>query len=113
MTGHIILFRSPLAAGDAAPSSRSNKPRRRADKRTMRLQLARIARLLEELEEIGGPNRDDPGSRHQFGIDRAHRMVRQLAERCDAGESDGQDDPQPHVVHQILERMYRELNPET
>jgi hypothetical protein len=63
-----------------------------------RLRLERIARLLDELEQVVGPDRVAQAFRRGF--------VEQLAERTHTGKDEPEGDPQPHIDHQVLERVW-------
>jgi hypothetical protein len=72
------------------------------------LQVARISRLLSELEELTRtPERVPAETMNQAraGLERARRVMRPWM-AVDEGESD----PQPEVDAERLERMYRDLN---
>jgi hypothetical protein len=84
--------------------------------RVLKLQIARIAKLLDELEQFARTTEHLPptiaGQTHA-GIERA-RIILQPFSGCDreAGcEDDIESDPQPDIDGEMLERMYRELNP--
>jgi hypothetical protein len=72
------------------------------------LQVARISRLLSELEDLtrlpeGVPAATMDRARH--GLERARRVIRPWTAN-DSVESD----PQPEIDDERLERMYRDLN---
>jgi hypothetical protein len=131
MTGQIIPFQSYRERGQAAappaPPSRLNDPSRPIrsetdlgppvrNTRILRLQVARIAQLLDELEELARTSDNFPpaivGQAHA-GIERARRILQPCSgsERNAGREDDIEGDPQPDVDGEMLERMYRELNP--
>ena len=71
-------------------------------------QVARIARLLSELEELTETSKDVPVAtlnHARASLDRARRLIRPWTA---LDELDG--DPQPDVDDERLERMYRDLN---
>jgi hypothetical protein len=85
--------------------------------RILKLQIARIAKLLDELEQFARTTENLPptiaGQTHA-GIERG-RIILQPFSGCEreAGrEDDIEGDPQPHIDDEMLERMYRELNPD-
>ena len=84
--------------------------------RILKLQIARIAKLLDELEQFARTTDLPPtiaGQTHA-GIERG-RIILQPFSGCEreAGrEDDIEGDPQPHIDDEMLERMYRELNPD-
>jgi hypothetical protein len=101
-------IRSQAAFGPAGRSTRT---------RILKLQVARIARLLDELEELARTSDNLPptvaGQRHA-GIERG-RGILQACSRFehDAGrEDDSEGDPQPDIDGEMLARMYRELDPD-
>ena len=72
------------------------------------LQVARIARLLSELEELTETSKDVPVAtltHARASLDKARRIIRPWTS---PDELDG--DPQPDVDDERLERMYRDLN---
>jgi len=83
----------------------------------LKLQIARIAKLLDELEELARTSDNFPPAilgRTHAGIERA-RIILQPFSGCEreAGcEDDIECDPQPDIDGEMLERMYRELNPD-
>jgi hypothetical protein len=132
MTGQIIPFQSyrergQAAAPPAAPCRHLNDPSRPIRSQTdlgppvrntriLKLQVARIAQLLDELEELAWTSDNFPpaivGQAHA-GIERARRILQRCSgsERNAGRENDIEGDPQPDVDGEMLERMYRELNP--
>jgi hypothetical protein len=85
--------------------------------RILKLQIARVAKLLDELEQFARTTENLPptiaGQTHA-GIEGA-RIILQPFSGCDreAGwEDDIEADPQPEIDGEMLERMYRELNPD-
>jgi hypothetical protein len=76
------------------------------------LQVARIARLLSELEDLTRTSEDVPAAtlgQARSSIEKARRIIGPWAgSGSQVEEVDG--DPQPDVDDERLERMYRELN---
>jgi hypothetical protein len=107
MSGKIIEF--PSRATSRANLYRTLAPPRPDGQAALRLQVARISALLEELEDLIG-SADGRSSPHllqaRSTIERTRRL---LTSRTEASENDG--DPQPDVDCSLLERMYRDLNP--
>jgi len=134
MTGQIILFQSfryrEKAPAYQRPESRrdlSDPPRpiqSQSDFSTairnggiLKLKVARIAKLLDELEELARTSSSCPPAmvgQARAGIERARRILQPCSEfaRTAGREIDIEDDPQPDVDGEMLERMYRELNPD-
>ena len=84
-----------------APSQGAPKPS------AVELQVARISRLLTELEELTRLSEDVPTTtmtKARAGLEKARQVIRPWA----ADEFEG--DPQPDVDADRLERMYRDLN---
>jgi hypothetical protein len=113
-TGHYLPMRSVDVASQpttgAFPSSLSRR-------RVLRIQVTRIACLLEELEELCLIREcSEPGvvDQARAGIQKARAILRQWPEPEQnlRGSRDGGDDPQPDVDGDILERMYQALNPD-
>jgi len=72
------------------------------------LQVARISRLLSELEELTHISDDVPAAtmkQARAGLERARRVIRPWM-----GADEIEGDPQPEVDDERLERMYRDLN---
>ena len=130
MTGRIIPFQSYRNCEQPSPrrvgihiNHPSGSIRSQTDfgpagrnTRVLKLQIARIAKLLDELEQFARTTEHLPptiaGQTHA-GIERA-RIILQPFSGCDreAGcEDDIESDPQPDIDGEMLERMYRELNP--
>lgn len=107
MSGKIIEF--PSRDTHRASLYRALATPRPEGQAVLRLQVARISALLEELEDlIGGADRRSSPHLLQARstIERTRRI---LTSRTESTESDG--DPQPDVDRSLLERMYRDLNP--
>ena len=88
----------------------------RAKKRPPRLelQIERITRLLEELEGIAAHSSKVPPAmlaRARANICTAEQMLglRDMAQSPPILEEEG--DPQPHVDHEALERLYHARDP--
>lgn len=101
-------IRSQTAFVPVGPSMRT---------RILKLQVARIARLLDELGELARATENLPpaidGQIHA-GIERG-RGILQACSGSDreAGCEDGiEGDPQPDIDGEMLARMYRELDPD-
>lgn len=118
MTGEVIRFagrrdftrslpsrQQPVARGEAPGVSNTSIAEWR---------VARIARLLSELEELTRLPRGVPASTlHQAlaGLEKARRIVRPWTAADDWQlEDDLRGDPQPELDDERIERMYRELN---
>ena len=108
MSGKIIEFRSRDT--NRASLYRTQAVPRPDGRAVLKLQVARISALLEEIEDLIGSTYDR-SSPHllqaRFTVERT-RMI--LAPREEPTASDD-DDPQPDVDQALLERMYRDLNP--
>ena len=127
MSGEIIYFRNfhrrclpedqfvSTPSWDVAPHHRSDKSDPAFQrKRVLRLQVARIGRLLDELEDLITTS-DGRGSgiiRPSRGaIKKARKILQQWPEALrDAQPIDGEEDPQPEIDRAVLERMYQSLN---
>jgi hypothetical protein len=107
MSGKIIEF--PGRDTNRASLYRTQAAPRPDGQAVLRLRVARISALLEELEELIGSadGRSSPHLRHaRSTVERTRRILTQRAEStCNDG------DPQPDVDRSLLERMYRDLNP--
>jgi hypothetical protein len=84
-------------------------------KRVLRLQVARIGRLLDELEELTSTSEGHGLAivgQSRAAIKKARETLQQWpeAERNAQRSSDSEDDPQPEVDGEMLERMYQSLN---
>jgi len=78
------------------------------------LRVARIARLLTELEELTRLPRNVPLTtldQARAGLEKARRVVRPwTAAIRQQLQDDPESDPQPDLDDERIERMYRELN---
>jgi len=110
MSGKIIAFRSDQKLKRANLYRRQSIPRGLTREVRLKLQVARISALLEELQELTGTSIGTGTGTSEPLVVQARatleRAVRHL-ERSDEGE------PQPDVDRALLERMYRDLNPFT
>ena len=99
-------IRSQTAFFPVGPSMRT---------RILKLQVARIVRLLDELEELARTSDNLPravaGQRHA-GIERGRGILQARSEHEAGREDDSEGDPQPDIDGEILARMYRELDPD-
>jgi hypothetical protein len=133
MTGEIIYFRSHLALKRGLLYRQQAVPRRAQaarrplhgpdlageDRNTQILeqQVARVANLLQELEELAGSARSCPPAtlaHARASIEKARRILGPLAggERKAALADDSEGDPQPEIDDEKLERMYRVISPD-
>lgn len=102
-------IRSQTAFVPVGPSTRT---------RILNLQVARIARLLDELEELARATDNLPpaiGGQRHAGIERGRGILQACSgsEREEAGCEHGiEGDPQPDIDGEMLARMYRELDPD-
>lgn len=102
MSGQVIPFQG---------HRRLSSPRNIAGSRSLEHQVARIADLLEELEDLTRSTMDLAPSvmaRTRLAMDRARAVMGGLE---GAGESDA-GDPQPEIDSELVARLYRELSPE-
>ena len=108
MSGKIIEF--PSRDANRASLYRTQAVPRPDGQAVVRLQIARISALLEELEDLIGSAADGRSSPHlvqaRSTVERTRRI---LTSRTESTENDG--DPQPDVDRSLLERMYRDINP--
>ena len=129
MTGQVIPFQSYRNREQAAPchapphhrlNDRSRPLRNPSAGRTTRilkLQIARVAQLLDELEEVARTSDNFPPAivrQTHTGVERARRILQPFSgSKRDVGrDNEVEGDPQPHVDEEMLERMYRSLNPD-
>jgi len=103
-------IRSQTAFVPVGPSTRT---------RILKLQVARIARLLDELEELARATDNLPpaiGGQRHAGIERGRGILQACSgseSEREAGCEDGiEGDPQPDIDGEMLARMYRELDPD-
>ena len=107
MSGKIIEF--PSRDTNRASLYRTQSVPRPDGQAVLRMQIARISTLLEELEDLIG-NADGRSSPHLLQARSTVEQTRRiLTSRAEATDNDG--DPQPDVDRSLLERMYRDLNP--
>jgi hypothetical protein len=131
VTGRIIPFQiyrnceqaSPCRVGlhfnhpSGSIRSQTDFGSRDRNPRILKLQIARIAKLLDELEEFARTTENLPppiAGQTQAGIERARIILQPFSgcEREAAREDDIEGDPQPDIDGEMLERMYRELKPD-
>lgn len=104
--------------GAASPSFSCAERTGSTNEQSQRIErhIARIARLLEELEELADMSRNvSPSVLRQARVHlrKARKFLEPWpSEPCvsDCDEADG--DPQPVIDNEMLEQMYRELNPD-
>jgi hypothetical protein len=82
----------------------------------LKLQVARIAQLLDDLDQLTRTSNNFPPEivgQACAGIERASKLLQpcSASERNTGDEYDIEDDPQPDIDGEMLERMYSELNP--
>ncbi|HEX9327706.1 MAG TPA: hypothetical protein VF915_14375 [Reyranella sp.] len=107
MSGKIIEFRGHHGLKRANLYRRQTVPRGLTREVRLKLQIARISTLLEELEELAGAGTGtSTGAAPPLVVQTRTIIERtnQLLDRSDEG------DPQPDVDRALLERMYRDLN---
>jgi hypothetical protein len=114
MSGKIIEFRSRKT--NRASLYRTQAVPRPNGQAVLKMQVARISALLNEIEDMIG-SADDRSSPHllqaRATVERTRRILAPRAEpTASAGlETYDDSDPQPDVDRALLERMYRDLNP--
>src|SRR6476646_9459509 len=120
MTGTIIDFRvhHQLKSGcfdyqEPAPRGRA-KRRRPAGRASLNQQIAHVAWLVRELEEIARSGERLPQvlvADALASIERSRKMLQSLPDTRTSGRTDatGEDAAQPDIDHALLERMYGEL----
>jgi hypothetical protein len=114
MSGKIIEF--PSRDANRASLYRTQAVPRPDGQAVLKLQIARISALLDELEDMIGSadGRSSPDLlRARSTVERTRRILTPHTEStASAGlETDNDGDPQPDVDRSLLERMYRDLNP--
>jgi hypothetical protein len=114
MSGKIIEF--PSRDINRANLYRTQPLPRPDGQAVLRLRIARISGLLEELEDLIR-SADDRSSPHllqaRSTVERTRRILAPRAEPTASARLETYDDgdPQPDVDRTLLERMYRDLNP--
>lgn len=120
MTGEVIQFARPcgfrrghLYGQQAIP--RGPAPDAIGNARIVEFRVARIARLVSELEELTRLSRNIPSTtliQARAGLEKARRVVQPytVADRLPLQQDDLEGDPQPELDDERLERMYREIN---
>jgi hypothetical protein len=122
MAGKIIDFRvhhqlksAGLDYQEPAPRSRTKRTAQRpAGRKSVDQQIAHIAWLLRELEEIArGGERLPPAvvAEAHASIERTRKMLQSWPGARTSGNADatGEDGAQPNIDPALLERMYSEL----
>ena len=114
MSGKIIAFRSHQNPNRATLYRRQSVPRGLTKEVRLKLQIARISALLEELEEMTGTS---IGTGTGTGTGASPPLVVQARATLERATkhlaTSDETDPQPDVDRALLERMYRDLNPFT
>jgi len=108
MHGIVIDLRRLRGRGKYNSRASKKVPVGRSRRDGLELQVARIAALLDELEELSCHSRDVPLSM----LTRARacfRNVRGMPVRPSDVEDEG--DPQPEVDRELLDRLCRSLDP--
>ena len=111
MTGELIQFEKHRDSKKVQLYHQRPVPRGAADVRhtsVIDLRVARITRLLSELEELTRLPKYVPPTildQARDGLERARRVVKNSTTAADLGGA-----PQPELDDERIERMYRELN---
>lgn len=120
MAGEVIQFARPcgfkkghLYRQQAVP--RGPAPDAIGGTSIVEFRVARIARLVTELEELTRISRNIPSTtltEARAGLEKARRVVQPwtAANRLHQLQDDLEGDPQPELDDERLERMYREIN---
>ena len=113
MSGKIIAFRSHQNTDRANLYRRQSVPRGLTKEVRLKLQIARISGLLEELEELTGTS-IGTGTGTGTGTGASPPLVVQARATLERAtkhlEASDEAEPQPDVDRALLERMYRDLN---
>ena len=110
MSGKIIAFRSHHTLKRANTYRSQSVPRRPTRDVRLKLQIARISALLEELEEMTGTSIGTGTAASPPLIVQARATLERASKNL---ERNDEGDPQPDVDRALLERMYRDLNQST
>jgi hypothetical protein len=117
MSGKIIEFRSrDLKRGSLY--RQQPVPRGPTGEATLKLQIARIFALLEELEDLTRSANECSSPlllQARSTVERTRSILLGCAEPVPGAglEKNVDRDPQPDIDRALLERMYRDLNPST
>ena len=116
MTGKVIDFhrhlkRAPLYHQQPVPRGPAERP---AAKASVDRQIARIAYLLRELEDMARSGERLPRMlvvEAHASIERTRKMLQSWPDAPSSGKTDApsEDAGQPNIDHALLERMYVEL----
>ena len=122
MTYRIIAFESYRRREHALPSrmgsigSQAPLDSPGLSTRILKLQVARIARLLDELEDVAHISGNLPqaiaGRRYAGSKSACGDLPLCPGFEGEAGHDDIEVDPQPDIDGDMLERMYRQLDPD-
>jgi hypothetical protein len=110
MSGKIIAFRSHQNPNRANLYRRQSVPRGLTKEVRLKLQIARISGLLEELEELTGTSIGTGTGASPPLVVQARATLERATKHL---ETSDETEPQPDVDRALLERMYRDLNPFT
>jgi len=111
MSGTIIELRRRRRLGRGR-LAREPLPHGGSRQTRLEQQIARITALLEELEDLDLGAQEVPLSlvaQAQAGIRKARDILRPAPEQPHGVQDD--PDPQPSIDREVLERMYRALDP--
>ena len=113
MTGDLIQFERRRDSGKGELYRQRPVPRGPISSEhkmtVIELRVARIARLLNELEELTRVPKNVPTTTRdqaRAGVEKARGIIR----RWSTAQHDLQGAPQPELDDERIERMYRELN---
>jgi hypothetical protein len=111
--------RAPAVRGSAEPVRFLHRPADTVsegrNRQILERQVARIARLLQEVEELASGSDVFPAAtlaQARDGVERARQVLQPLARAQRWADLADDGDPQPDIDDEELERMYRDLNPE-
>jgi hypothetical protein len=113
MSGTIIEFRRHRGLGRGRLGAGTPLPQDWSRQSRLEQQIARISALLEELEGMDLGSQDVPVSlvaQAQAGIRKARDVLRSAPAQPQGVEAE--PDPQPCIDREVLERMYRSLDPQ-
>jgi hypothetical protein len=114
MGGRIIEFRGHLDLKRARLYCKQAVPRGPAGQARLDQQIARISGLLRKLEHLTRGPEDLPSAilQARAGIEKTSCILQPGARfAVSAGpEENGEGDPQPDVDHELLEKIYRDLD---
>lgn len=112
MSGTVIEIRRHRGFGKGRRTG-EGLPHGRGRRHRLEQQIARIAALLDELDDVNGGAQEVPAwlvAEAQAGLRRARNKLESAPQHLRGAPDEA--DPQPQIDRDVLERLYRSLDPQ-